>query len=63
MIDASNIPVYGLCVAGIVWAVRLEGQVGARTQLFVEREKRAERLEAHLMRIENKLDNVLERKR
>ncbi len=63
MIDPSATPIYAMCLAGVVWAVRLEGKVSTHSQLFVEREKRAERLEAHLLRIETKLDSALERPR
>ncbi len=63
MIDFSAMPVAAACLAGVVWAVRLEGKVGAHTQLIEEREKQVERLEAYMLRIETKLDNVLDRKR
>ncbi len=47
-------------VAGIVWAVRIEGRVNAHQTLFDEREKlaedRYEQLEKRLIRIEAKLD-------
>ncbi len=56
-------------VAGLVWAIRLEGKVNEHDQLFAEREKqsiergkadaaRLDDLKDHLVRIESKLDSI-----
>ncbi len=70
----SYMVTFGLsCIAGIVWAVRLEGKVSENKQtadgrlnehdqLFVEREKHTGSalldVKAHLTRIEGKLDSI-----
>ena len=52
----------GAALAGIVWAVRLEGRVNSHDTLFVERQsqqvERDSDIKNRLVRIENKLDGV-----
>lgn len=49
-------------IAGIVWAVRIEGRVNGHDALFIERkdqaEERQEDIKSRLVRIEQKLDNA-----
>lgn len=61
MLEPAILLTIGLAiVAGIVWAVRIEGRVNMHDRLFEEREKQVEdrhqELQARLIRIEAKLD-------
>lgn len=61
LLEPSFLLTFGtLCVAGIVWAVRIEGRVTTHDRIFEEREKqqaaRFDDLQDRLIRIENKLD-------
>lgn len=63
MIDPYSVLVGGTTVlAGVIWAVRLEGKVNEHDQLFEEREKlnasQHRSVTDQLVRIENKLDKV-----
>jgi len=73
MVEAYVVTLGLSCIAGIVWAVRLEGKVSENKQtadgrlnehdqLFVEREKHTDSafidLKTHLTRIESKLDSI-----